>query len=108
MWKVILGATAALLVSAPAAGQETFRTFMLREDVGGVYSLECFQAGQKVMSATGLRIDHQQRREVGRTVFVDQDGGSINIVQSADLACIITQTGTFGRFDDLIPESSGQ
>ena len=67
------------LASQPAAGQENLREFMLRESGDGVYSLECFQAGQKVMSETGLRIDLVEGR---RLMFVDQDGRPINIVQA--------------------------
>lgn len=86
------------IASEPAAGQETLDEFTDREGIDRVYSLECFQAGQKVMSETGLRIDRQPSRGGGaRRIFVDQNGRSINIVQTADLACIITQTGTLRK-----------
>jgi len=82
-----------VLITGPAAGQETLFDFLDRERDDGVYTLECFQAGHKVMWEKSLRIDRQPNRMGGkRLIFVDQNGRSINIVQSADLACIIIQT----------------
>ena len=45
------------VVSAPVSAQEDLSEFVRREaDSGRVYKLECFQAGQKVISESGVQI----------------------------------------------------
>ena len=84
------------LVSAPVSAQEDLSEFVRREaDGGGVYSLECFQAGRKVISGYGLRIRSVPIRPAGfRHLLFDQNGLPFNVIQTPGLACVIRQTSS--------------
>ncbi len=79
----------------PLHAQEALPSFLF--DVhpsDAVWALECFQAGQSVISEKGLRIQQTPigRQHRGAIRLTTADNRIINIDPSADLACIIRQT----------------
>lgn len=91
-WLGIAVVTVWVVMAPQAHAQQTLGELINDLPSDGTYKLECFQAGQKVISEANLTRIWRGTPIDG--FFGTRDGRQIRITQSADLACIVTQTGT--------------
>ncbi len=103
--KPVFIATALLMIPMSAVSQESLDSFLTNERSGGVWDIDCYQGGNKIISERNLRLlQHTKKRTIGNTLINDE-GYPLNIAPSTDLACVVRQISGAKQHESLVSPS---
>jgi hypothetical protein len=93
--KRLIAVAFALAVAVPAQAQEDDMSYFLNNhtDTTSTWDVDCFQAGNRIISEKGVRIGSRQGKLTVGNVFVTNDGYELAVVGLAETTCRLRQIG---------------